>query len=232
MRFDSLEHFGLSTWRLACVGLAAASGAWIVAEFSFGELLGEAEPAGLLVISGLVFYLVVSTPKRVLERERVAEAREAVYLSAYARACLEVTGSRPRTVMMLRPRERNTARAAGGAARMVLLGTKVGDSLLSASRELASYSAAAALRGLAVLGPDGFESGDEESRGLASSSELNRETRVPMFMTVCFFAPIMTLLFAVFYRSYDAASLSELAALEFVLVDLAYHLSSGGRDKV
>ena len=181
------------------------------------------------MVSGLVFYTVASVPRRLLDRQRVSEAREAVLLSASARACLEVTGSRPRTLAMVKPRDPVLARSLGGAVRMVLLGTRVEDALNSASAGLASYSAAATLRSLAALQPEGFESGDEETRGLAVSSELSRETKVPMFMTACFFAPIMTLLYAVFSHSFDAASLSELTALDFMIVDLAFYLSSGDR---
>ncbi|MDG7011315.1 MAG: hypothetical protein JRN57_04260 [Nitrososphaerota archaeon] len=226
MRFSSLEHFGLSAWRLACVGIASASGGWLLGDLVLGGVLGQAKPGILLIISALVFYLVVSVPRRMLDGRRVSEAREAVPLSASARACLEVTGSRPRTLMMVRPREPSLARSLEAAARMVLLGTRVEDALAHAAEGLASYSSAATLRSLAVLRPEGFESGDEEARGLAASGDLSRETKVPMFMTVCFFAPILTLLYAVFSHSYSAASMSELTALEFIIVDLTYYMSS------
>ncbi|MDE1858412.1 MAG: hypothetical protein KGI26_05045 [Thaumarchaeota archaeon] len=226
MRFASLDHFGLSAWRLACVGLASASAAWLLSGAAFGGILGQAEPAALMMVSAAVFYLVVTVPRRAVERQRVEAARESVLLSASARACLGVTGSRPRTLMMLEPREPSVAMAVKRAARLVLLGAKAGDALASASADLSSYSAASALRSLATLTPEGIEGGDEESRGLAASEDLGRETRVPIFMTACFFAPIMLLLYAVFSRSFDAASMTELATLEFVVVDVAYYLTS------
>jgi hypothetical protein len=229
MRFTSLEYFGLSAWRLACVGVALSSGAWVGAEIALGGVLGESEPAVLLVVSVLVFYLVVSVPRRVLDGQRAAEARESVLLSASAKACLNVTGSRARTLMMLRPREAATSRSVAVAARLVLLGTKVEDALEEASVGLVSYSAGAALRGLASLLPEGFEGGDEETRGLAAYKEMSRETKIPMFMTVCFFSPIMIILYAVFSHSYGAYGVTELAVLEFVVVDLAYYLSSADR---
>lgn len=227
MKFSSLEHFGLSAWRLVGVGLASASAAWFLTGLVLGGALGGAGPAVMLVVSAMVFYLVVSIPRRLLDRQKVAEAREAVLLSTSARACLEVTGSRPRSLMMLRPVEPALAKSVASAARKVLLGTRVEDALASASRGLASDSATATLRSLASLRPEGFDPGDEEARGLAASGDLSRETKVPMFMTVCFFAPIMLILYAVFSDSYGASSVSELAALEFIVVDLAFYLSSG-----
>lgn len=218
----------MSPWRLICAGVAAASCAWLSSEAVLGGVLGQAEPLVLLVISGLVFYLVVSTPRRMFDRQRVQEAREAVLLSASARACLEVTGSRPRTLMMVRPRVPSIARAVRESSRMVLLGTRVEDALWRASGGLASGSASVALRSLATLGPGGFGAGDEESRGLASSDDLSRETKLPMFMTACFFAPIMLLLYAVFSQTYSPSGILELVVFEFIVVDLAFYLSSAG----
>ena len=231
MKFASLDHFGLSAWRLACIGVAAASAAWLASEAALGGVLGEAKPAVLLLVSSLVFYLVVSIPRRLLDRARVQEARESVLLSASARACLQVTGSRPRTLMLVRPRVPSVARAVRESSRMVLLGVKVEDALTMASEGLASNSASVALRSLAVLGPEGLESGDDESRGLAYSSELSRETKLPMFMTACFFTPIMILLYAVFTQSYSPDSIAELVVLEFIIVDLAFYLSSADRSQ-
>lgn len=228
MRFASLEHFQLSAWRLTGVGLAAASASWLATELALGQVLGQAKPAVLLLVSSMVFYLVISTPRRLLDVQRAEEAREAVLLSTAAKACLNVTGSRPRTLMLLKPKEPALAASMGTAARMVLLGARVEDALADASKGLASYSAAAALRSLASLRPEGFDSGDEETRGLAASRDLSMETKVPVFMTVCFFAPILMLLYAVFSQAYGATSLVELTSLEFILVELAYHLSSAG----
>lgn len=226
MKFASLEHFGLSAWRLACVGLASASAAWLLCDFVLGGVLGEAKPAVVLVASSVVFYVVVSIPRRLLDRWRFSESREAVLLTASAKACLEVTGSRPRTLMALRPRAPELAGTVRSAARRVLLGTRVEAALADASTGMASASASEALRSIASLRPEGFDSGDDEVAGLASSGDLSRETRIPIFMTACFFSPIMLLLYAVFSHSFGGASLIELTALEFIIVDLTYYLSS------
>ena len=231
MRFASLQHFGVSAWRLACVGVGFSSAMWLGGGAAMGGVLGEAGPVVLMVTSGAVFYLVVTTPRRAMGRERELESKESVLLSTSARACLAVTGSRPRTLVMLRSKEKGTERARNAAARLVLLGTRVEDALEEASASLVSYSAAAAFRGLAALRPEGLEGRDEESNGLASARELSRETRIPMLMTVCFFSPILMVLYAVFSQSYSPTSVSELAALELIVVDLAYFLTSaeGGR---
>jgi hypothetical protein len=55
------------------------------------------------------------------------------------------------------------------------------------------------------------------------------ETKLPIFMTVCFFAPIMITLYAVFSHTYQPDRLAELGAFEFTIIDLAYYLSAADR---
>ena len=50
-----------------------------------------------------------------------------------------------------------------------------------------------------------------------------------MFMTVCFFTPIMLLLYAVFSHVYSTDGLAELAAFGFVVIDLAFYLAASDR---
>jgi hypothetical protein len=227
LRFTSLGHFGLSTWRVSCVGVAAACACWLVTGLAVGDSLGEGKTAVLLLIAALVFYVVVTTPKRILQSERMSQAREAVIMSAGVRALLEVTGSRPRTLILFRPQGTALRRAFRGAARLALLGVPVSEAVDGEARNLSSYSAASNLRSIAAKGSS--DRGDDEVHGLASASELDKETKLPVFMTACFFAPIMLLLYTVFSHSYGLGNEMELSALEFVLLDIAYYLSSSER---
>ncbi len=229
MKLASFSRLNISMWRIIALAATASASAAVLAGFAVGGSLGQVRPAILVVIGALVFYIVLSTPRRILDSQRVAEARESLLMSAEANACLAVTGSRPRTLIMLRSRNPAVRKTLSEAARMILLGARVEDTVETSTSNLASYSAAAALKGVAHLRTGGIDMGDEEVRGLASSSELTRETKLPMFMTVCFFTPIMLLLYAVFSHSYDPQSLAELAALEFIVTDLAFFLSSAER---
>ena len=229
MKFESFETFGLSIWRMLGLGVAAAALVGVGLGFALGDALGEAKAATLLVIALLVFYVTVSAPRRLLDQQRVAQARESLLLSASALACLKVTGSRSRTFMLIRPRERALSAAVKGTARKILLGTSVDAAFRESSGVIGSYSAAAALEGIAKAGPTDFVGSDEESRGLATSAELGMETKLPIFMTVCFFAPIMIILSAVFSRTYLPSQKVELGAFVFVVIDLAYYLTSAER---
>lgn len=229
MKFPSLEHFGISPRRLGALGAATAAAAGGATAVVVGGSLGQARDTVAAVVAALVLYIVLSTPRRLIDGQRVAQARESPMLSASAAACLAVTGSRPRTLILLKARDRSLASAVREGGRRVLLGTRVDRAVEAPARSLASYSASAALRGVASFRPKGIYQGDEETRGLASSSDLSRETKVPMLMTVCFFTPILLVIYAVFSHLYGASELAELASFEFIVVDLAFYMSAGER---
>jgi hypothetical protein len=229
MRFASFEAFRISVWRMVALGLASSAFAGIAVGLATGDALGQARMATSLVIAALVFYITVSSPRRLLDQQRVAQARESLLLSASALACLTVTGSRPKTFMLIRPKEQALGAAVKEARRRILLGTNVGAAVAASSREIASYSASAALQSVATTNAGEFVGGDEESRGLAAASELSMETKLPLFMTVCFFTPIMIILYAVFSHTYQPERLVELGGLEFAVIDLGYYMCAAER---
>lgn len=229
MKFESLDRLEISLWKMLALGAAGALGSSLITSLSVGGSLGPASPAAAAVVGALVFYAVLSAPRRLSDAQRMSQARETPSFSASATACLAVTGSRPRTIVLLRSKDPAVNASLEDAGRRILLGTRVESAVESSARTLVSYSARAAVRGLAAFSPRAIAQGDEEAVGLESSSDLSRETKVPMLMTACFFAPIMLTLYAVFSHSYDPASLGELASFEFILLDLALYLSAGDR---
>jgi hypothetical protein len=228
MRFASFDVFDISFLRMVALGLAFSALVGIAVGLATGDALGQAKVPTILVIAALVFYIAVSSPRRILDQQRVAQARESLLLSASAHACLTVTGSRSKTFMLIKPREQALGDAVREVGRRILLGTRVGDAVAASSRRIASYSAAVALQSLATTNSGEFV-GDEESRGLAAASELSLETKLPLFMTVCFFTPIMIVLYAVFSHTYQPERLVELCAFEFAVIDLGYYLSATER---
>lgn len=229
MRLASLDHFDLSLPRLLGLGVAVsvtgAAATWIVV----GGALGQGGTTVAALVGAFLLYAVLSAPRRLMDGQRVAQARESPVLSASASACLAVTGSRPRTLILLRAREPTLSAALKEAARRVLTGTRVDSAVERSTGPLVSYSAAAAVRGLASFAPAAVSQGDEETRGLSASSDLSKETKVPLMTTVCFFAPIVLVLYSVFAHSYGATSMAELASFEFIVVDVTFYLSASDR---
>ena len=214
---------------MCALGALFSAGIAAVTYFVAGDSLGGARVGASAVVGALAFYGVLSSPRRVSDSQRIGEARESPLVAASAAACLAVTGSRPRTVLLLRPRGPTLASAMKEAGRRILLGTRVDRALEASARTLASYSAVAVFRGLSTFTPEGIGQGEEEALGLAASSDLARETKLPMMMTACFFTPILLVLYAVFSHTYGATDLAELAAVEFIVLDLAFSLSASER---
>jgi hypothetical protein len=229
VKFASFDHLEVDPWRVAMVGATASGAVLLGCGLVLGSVLGPATTATEVVVALLVFYIILSTPRRLVDAQRVGQARESVLLSVASNACMNATGSRPRTLMLLRPAEPELKRTLVDIGRSVLLGTGVENAVERASRRLVSYSAATALRGTATLHPRTADVSDQEVRGLMNSSELSRETKLPMFMTVCFFTPIMLVLYAVFTHIYSMDGLAGLAAFGFIVIDLSFYLAASDR---
>jgi hypothetical protein len=229
MRLASVDHFGIDLRKLVVAGFVVGALSALALGLIVGGVLGQAAVGFDFTILALVFYIVVSTPRRVLDARRILQAREAVLLSALVSATLRVTGSRSRTLLMLKPREAELQATFREAGRLVLLGESVEEAAIKSGRMLVSYSASNMLLSAATLRPGAFSEGDEEVSGLSSAELLSRETKLPVFMTACFFSPIMLLLYAVFSHLSGPTSLAELVALEVVVLDIAYLFCSGQR---
>ena len=226
MRFTSFDAYEVHPAKLSILsaGIAIAIGValWTV----LGEAVGAATPAVIVGLSALVFYLVMTTPGRLLSAARVAQSKEAPLLSLSAAACMEVTRSRSRTLMLLRGRSRPVESTLFDMRRSILLGREASEVVGISTKKIVSHSLAAALESAVSTGPIGSDLGGEEANGYRAASEASGETRLPLFMTVCFFMPILLILFSVFSKSFDPKTLTELVVLEFVTVDIAFFLTT------
>ena len=176
--------------------------------------------------------MVVSLPKRLLETSSLSQSREASALSMMASVDFEATHSRSRTLLMLTPAEEDIRRALERIKRAILLGVAVGPAVDGSAELLVSDSAANVLRKAATVSPESMEEGGEENRGIVNALQLGEESKLPLFMTVCFFTPILLLLYAVFSRLEDPRSLSELVGVQLVVLDISFHFTSSERRRL
>lgn len=230
MKFDSLEHFGLDPWKTSLFGMAGALTFELAFSAMVGGVLGSSTPAVELVLGALIFYVIVTAPRRAIASSRIAQAKDAVLLSATCAALTAVTGSKAKVFFAVKPKEEELKRTVNEVRRGILLGGQVDATVRSAAESLVSYSAASALRAAVTLGERESGEGGEESQGLENAVQLSRETKLPVFMTACFFCPMLLLLFAVFAKISQPAGLSELLALLVIVLDVAFFVcSTGGR---
>jgi hypothetical protein len=220
------------TWKLAAVGGAAASASGLLLQVASGGVLGAGAPELDLVVGAVVFYMVVSFPKRLMEASSLSQSREASSLSVMAAIDFEATHSRSRTMLMLMPSDTGIRQVLERVKRAILLGETASSAVNESVGTLTSYSAAEALRKAATMSPESMEEGGEENRGIVSALQLGEESKLPLFMTVCFFTPIMLLLYAVFSRLEDPRSLMELLGVQLVVLDLSFHFTSSERRRL
>jgi hypothetical protein len=224
IRFDSLRHYSADPVRLVLaavlISLAVGAVTYLTVTPSFGSNGADLE----ILTGGLGFYLVVSTPRRAMESSRLAQSRESVLLSEAGAAFLEATGSRTKTLMLLRSHDPEFEEALTTMRRRILLGFGPDEAAGEAAARLSSTTASNLLRELATMKRDNPGARPEEAEGLSRSSQLSGETKVPIFMTACFFTPIFLMLYASFERLVDIGGLIGLFAFEVIVLDLAFFL--------
>lgn len=223
--FASIDRMGVDPPKLIALGALGAAFTGMIIWLSLGDVLGGIIWEFDAVCSALVFYVVVSIPRRVIEARKVSQSREAVFLASVAAASSRVIGSRNRTVFLLRSREGEIEEALEDARRAICLGTRADAATASAASKLVSYSASNVVLGIGQR-RDVIPEGGEENQGLEASNQMAAETKLPVYMTVSFFTPIMLLLYAVFSHLSAPLQLAELVLLEVVILDLAFYLCS------
>ena len=195
------------------------------------DLLGPNSLAlGLLVGTG-ASYFVLSAPKRAYESTSLRQAREAPLLAAAAALDLKATGSTGKTILLLEASEVVLRNALDDSKRRVLLGYPARASIREVDSRLASKSAGFVLSSVVENKKEILEEG-EEAEGLMSFSSMADETKVPVFITVSFFTPIMLILLAVLGHYDSIRGVVELLVLQFVLLDLFFAFCSTDRRRL
>jgi hypothetical protein len=221
----------LDRTKLILLALVIAALSVVGINSTIGEVLGSSALEFEFVVGVVVFYVVLSLPSRLTQAEAFSQSREAPALAAMASITLEVTHSRSSTMMMLRSTNPGVSAILHEIRRSILLGNNVESATADTVSKLASYSAANALTKTATLRPESIKESELESLGLMNTFELEKETKLPLFTTACFFVPILLLLFAAFSHLGDPKMMIELTGLQIVTLDLAYYFSSSARGK-
>ena len=225
MRFESWDALGLDYARGVALTLVAAAGVFALV-FAVGtRLLGPVAVLLGAMTAGAAAYIVASAPKRVTDRAAFLQAMEAPSLAASANIYLQSTGSRSRTLLLMRGEETFLKGALREARRMTLLGVDSARIEWAAHR-IVSHSVAAVLASVSRIDKARAEEGSEELEGMLSAAELNQETKMPLFIAVAFFLPIMLMLFAAVTHNTGPLALGALAVLELVILDISLSVSS------
>ncbi len=231
MRFSSWDSMGLDRRKMSLVVLLVGSCAACSVLVATFATLGAVSVLLGLAVGGLASYVVGGFPKRSLDRTAIMQAREAPVLAASAAIFLESTGSRSKTVMMLRSAEPRLASMIEEAKRSTLLG-KDAAVALAGTEEVRADSVSSILGSVIRAQGDRLYDEGEELEGMVRASLSGEETKFPVFLTISFFLPIMLMLLVAVGHHDDPFSVVSLAFVEVVVLDLALSFSSTERRRL
>ena len=232
MKFLSWEYYGIEPRRIFVVAFLLAAVSGLALYLVTRGVLGGDSPEVSFFFAAIVVYLVLSLPRRLMESAALSQSREATTLAAACSATLEATHSRPRSVLLLESSEDNISSLLSSAKRRILLGEDVQGSLAAAGARAASRSANDVLSALATSEASLIIEGGEETQAITESSQLSEESKLPLFMAVAFFTPILLILFAVLTHQSAPGSFASLVIIQAVIMDLAFYVSSSEKDKL
>jgi hypothetical protein len=177
-------------------------------------------------------YAVAAIPRRSLEGSALEQARESPALAAAASVYLQSSGSKSKTVLMLRSDEPRLSSMLAELRRTTLLGIDPVDSYARMGGRAESDSVSKILGAVVRAQGERLVDEGEELEGMVLASLSKEETKFPVFLTVCFFLPIMLMLLAAIGHHTDPVAMVSLTFLELVVLDLALALSSTERRRL
>jgi len=223
MRPESWDKAGLDTKRGLAV-VSAMSLAFFAAVLAACLVLraGPASFALAAVAAVGAAYLVSTYPKRMIGLATFRQTLDAPSFAASANIYLLST-SRARALITLRAEEPLLSRFLKDVRRRVLLGFDASTATKGADpqRHVFSESAKSVVSSLAGAERARVEEGSEELEGILSSGTLEDETKLPVFIAVSFFLPIMLMLFASMAKQTSPAAIAALLVVEVVALDLS-----------
>lgn len=230
MKVQSWEQLGLDE-RKALTFALATSASFFLLVVLVGEQLSLGAVAFILagMAAACAGYLVSTAPRRMVRLAAFEQTLEAPSFAASSNIYLKSTSSRSKALLMLRAEEPHLSSFLAEVRRRVLLGYDARSATLGARPESRVFSESARTVINSVVGVDRarVEEGGDELDGMLNSSGLDDETKLPLFVSVSFFLPIMLMLFAAMTKGTGPAAMGALVVLEVVVLDLTLAISGG-----
>jgi hypothetical protein len=238
LKIRSWEQLGLDQTRAAAFTLCSAVGLFVLVVAVGGVLrLGSVSLVLGAMAGACAGYLVSTGPRRTVRLAAFRQTTEAPSLAASSNIYLRSTGSRSKTFLMLRAEEPLLGSFLAEVRRRVLLGYDASSATAGARPESHVFSESVRTVINSVVGVDRarIEEGGDELDGILNSSGLDEETKMPLFIAVSFFLPIMLMLFAAITKGTGQEAIAALVVLEVILLDLTLAVSgssvSWGREE-
>jgi len=172
-------------------------------------------------------YLLATAPRRNVRIAAFEQTLEAPSFAASSNIYLKSTSSRSKSLLLLRAEEPHLRYYLTEVKRRVLLGQDPPSATMGALPKSHVFSESTKTVLDSVVGIDRarVEEGSEELDGMLSSGGLDEETKLPVLIAICFFLPIMVMLFAALTKQTAISSLGGMAVLEIIILDLTLAVS-------
>jgi len=238
LKVKSWEQVGLDQNRALAFALGMAASFFALVIFVGVQLhIGSVSfVLGAMAAAG-AGYLVSTAPRRIVRMAAFQQTLEAPSFAASSNIYLKSTSSRSKTFLMLRAEEPHLSSFLAEVRRRVLLGYDASSALIGPRLESHVFSESVTTVINSVVGVDRarVEEGGDELDGILNSSGLEEETKMPLFIAVSFFLPIMLMLFAAMTKGTGLATMGALVVLEVIVLDLTLAISgtsvAWGKDK-
>jgi len=228
LRFQSWEQVGLHSKKALAFAFGVGTSFFVLVTLVGEELrLGSVSVVlGAMAAAG-ASYLVSTAPRRTLRVAAFQQTLEAPSFAASSNIYLKSTSSRSKTLLMLRADEPRLRSFLADVRRRILLGYDAPSAIRGAMPQNRVFSESAKTVLDSVLGVDraSVEEGGDELDGILNSSGLDEETKLPIFIAVSFFLPIMLMLFAAMTKGAGLTTIGALVVLEVVILDITLSIS-------
>lgn len=228
MRVESWEQLGLDQARALAFVVAVAATFFLVVVLVGRQLhIGSVSVVLGVMASATSGYLAFTAPRRRVRTAAFQQTLEAPSFAASSNIYLKTTASRSKTFLMLRAEEPLLRSFLAEVRRNLLLGYDASSAAQEARPQSRLFSESVRTVVNSVVGVDStrVEEGSDELDGILNSSGLDEETKLPLFIAVSFFLPIMLMLFAAMTKGTGPAAIGALVVLEVVVLDLALAVS-------
>ncbi len=180
-----------------------------------------------VIAAGGAGYLVTTTPRRVVEKAAFEQTLEAPSFAASSNIHLRSTSSRSKTLLMVSASEPRLRSFLAIVRRQILLGYDAAAAIEAGrpQNHVFSESVRTVLNTIVGVGRARVEEGGEELDGILNSGGLDDETKLPLFIAVSFFLPIMLMLFAATTKGTGPVAMGALVVLEVVVLDITLAIS-------
>ena len=226
------DEMGLARGRMKSLVALSVVGPALAVGLATEPIVGQIAYLLAVVVGAASGFTVASLPRHELERSALIQAGEAPALAAAGAVYLQGTGSKSKTILMLKSEEPLLSSALGAMKKGTLLGVDSSETLRGVEDRVQSESVLRVLNSIVRAQGARLQDEGEELESAVKESSSGEETKFPVFLTISFFLPIMLMIFASMEHRVDPVAMVTLAFLEVVVLDLALSLSSTDRRRL